>query len=69
MTLSDQEKTAFITRRGAYFYRVMPFELKNARATYQRMVTIMFGDLIGKTVEVYIDDMLVKNIRRAIWHI
>ena len=62
MTLSDQEKTAFITPKGIYCYRVMPFGLKNAGATYQRMVTSMFGHLIGKTVEVYIDDMLIKNV-------
>ena len=43
----------------------MPFELKNAGATYQRMVTGMFGHLIGKTVEVYIDDMLIKSVRKA----
>jgi ribonuclease HI len=64
MTLSDQEKTAFITPRGAYCYKVMPFGLKNAGATYQRMMTTMFGNQIGKTVEVYIDDMLVKSVRR-----
>jgi hypothetical protein len=64
MTLSDQEKTAFITPQGAYCYKVMPFGLKNAGATYQRMMTTMFGNQIGKTVEVYIDDMLVKSARR-----
>uniref|UniRef100_A0A2N9FR62 Uncharacterized protein n=1 Tax=Fagus sylvatica TaxID=28930 RepID=A0A2N9FR62_FAGSY len=64
MTLSDQEKTAFITPRGAYCYKVMPFGLKNAGATYQRMMTTMFGNQIGKTVEVYIDDMLVKSARK-----
>uniref|UniRef100_A0A2N9I1G2 Reverse transcriptase domain-containing protein n=1 Tax=Fagus sylvatica TaxID=28930 RepID=A0A2N9I1G2_FAGSY len=42
----------------------MPFELKNAGATYQRMMTTMFERQIGKTVEVYIDDMLVKNVRK-----
>ena len=39
----------------------MPFGLKNAEATYQRMMTRMFRDKIGSTVEVYIDDMVVKN--------
>jgi hypothetical protein len=43
----------------------MPFGLKNAGATYQRMVTVMFGPLIGKTVEVYIDDMLIKSVRKV----
>uniref|UniRef100_A0A2N9HXW1 RNase H type-1 domain-containing protein n=1 Tax=Fagus sylvatica TaxID=28930 RepID=A0A2N9HXW1_FAGSY len=63
MNPADQEKTAFITPRGTYCYRVMPFGLKNAGATYQRMVTKMFGPMLGKTVEVYIDDMLVKSLR------
>uniref|UniRef100_A0A2N9F3W1 Uncharacterized protein n=1 Tax=Fagus sylvatica TaxID=28930 RepID=A0A2N9F3W1_FAGSY len=63
MNPADQEKTAFITPRGTYCYRVMPFGLKNAGATYQRMVTKMFGTMIGKTVEVYIDDMLIKSLR------
>ena len=57
----DQEKTAFITPRGIFCYKVMPFGLKNAGATYQRMVTKMFSELLGKTVEVYIDDMVVKS--------
>jgi len=59
--LDDQEKTAFITDRGIYCYKVMPFGLKNAGATYQRLVNRMFADQLGKTMEVYIDDMLVKS--------
>ena len=39
----------------------MPFGLKNARATYQRMMTRMFREKIGRTVEMYIDDMVVKS--------
>ena len=57
----DQEKTSFITRQGTYCYRVMPFGLKNAGATYQRLVNRMFQKQIGTTMEVYIDDMLVKS--------
>ncbi|KFK22070.1 hypothetical protein AALP_AAs48547U000400 [Arabis alpina] len=56
----DREKTAFITDRGIYCYKVMPFGLKNAGATYQRLVNKMFRDQLGKTMEVYIDDMPVK---------
>jgi hypothetical protein len=59
----DQEKTAFITPRGIFCYKVMPFGLKNTGATYQRMVTKMFSELLGKTVEVYIDDMVVKSVK------
>uniref|UniRef100_A0A2N9F1K3 Uncharacterized protein n=1 Tax=Fagus sylvatica TaxID=28930 RepID=A0A2N9F1K3_FAGSY len=65
MILSDQEKTAFITLKGIYCYKVMPFGLKNVGATYQRMVTKLFGHLIGKTVEVYIDDMLIKSVGKV----
>jgi hypothetical protein len=63
MSAADQEKTAFITPRGAYCYKVMPFGLKNAGPTYERMVTKLFGHMIGKTVEVYIDDMLIKSLQ------
>jgi hypothetical protein len=59
---TDQEKTAFITSRGIFCYKVMPFGLKNAGATYQRMITKMFAGQLRKTVEVYIDDMVVKSI-------
>ncbi|XXG90595.1 hypothetical protein AAC387_Pa12g2323 [Persea americana] len=61
----NQDKTTFITPRGTYCYKVMPFGLKNARATYQRLVTKMFQAQLGKTVEVYIDDMVVKSKRRC----
>ena len=57
----DQEKTTFISSDANYHYTVMPFGLKNAGATYQRMMTRMFQDKIGRTVEVYIDDMVVKS--------
>ena len=40
----------------------MPFSLKNAGSTYQRLVNMMFGDQIGRTMEIYIDDMLVKSL-------
>uniref|UniRef100_A0A2N9G704 Uncharacterized protein n=1 Tax=Fagus sylvatica TaxID=28930 RepID=A0A2N9G704_FAGSY len=63
MNPADEEKTAFITPRGIFCYKVMPFGLKNAGATYQRMITKMFSSQLGKTVEVYIDDMVVKSVR------
>ena len=64
INMAHQEKTAFITPRGAYYYKIMPFGLKNAGATYQRMVTKMFGHIIGKLVEVYINDMLIKSLQK-----
>ena len=61
LAAKDQEKTAFISLDANYHYTVMPFELKNVGATYQRMMTRMFQDKIGRTVEVNIDDMVVKS--------
>ena len=61
LALDDQEKTAFVIPTGNYHYKVMPFGLKNARSTYQRMMTKMFEPQLGKSTEVYIDDMVVKS--------
>ena len=61
LVLDNQEKTAFVTHIGNCHYKVMPFGLKNARSTYQRMMTRMFESLLGKNIEIYIDDMVVKN--------
>ncbi|KAM1567068.1 hypothetical protein ACFX1Z_045668 [Malus domestica] len=61
MNPSDQEHTSFTTNRGLYCYKVMPFGLKNVGATYQRLVNSMFTEQIGKNMEVYVDDMLVKS--------
>ena len=58
------EKTTFITPYCLFCYNVMSFGLKNPRATYQRLVTKMFRPLLGKTIEVYIDDMLAKSKER-----
>ncbi|XP_072084457.1 uncharacterized protein [Arachis hypogaea] len=59
----NEDKTAFIMPGGTYCYKVMPFGLKNAGATYQRLMNKIFSDLIGKTVEVYVDDILAKTAR------
>ena len=63
MDPNDQEKTSFVIGRGTYYYQVMPFGLKNVGATYQRLVNRMFQKQIGASMEVYIDDMLVKSIK------
>ena len=68
MAAKDQEKTAFISPDANYHYTVMPFRLKNVGATYQQMMTRMFRDNIGHTVEMYIDDMVMKS-KREIQHI
>ena len=61
LALDDQEKIAFVTPIRNYHYKVMPFDLKNAGSTYQRMMTRMFESLLGKNIEIYIDDMVVKS--------
>ena len=61
MDETDQEKTSFVTSQGLFCYKVMPFGLKNAGVTYQRLVNHMFHSQIGRNVEVYVDDMLVKS--------
>ncbi|PKA53748.1 RNA-directed DNA polymerase like [Apostasia shenzhenica] len=61
MAKGDEEKTAFITDYGTYCYRVMPFGLKNAGATYQRMIDTVFKNQRGKNLEAYVDDILVKS--------
>ena len=66
MDPDDQEKTSFVTAQGTYCYRVKPFGLKNAGATYQRLVNRMFQKQIGRIMEVYIDDMLVKSTTAVI---
>ena len=64
MAPEDEELTAFRTPKGIYCYTVMPFGLKNAGATYQRAMTIIFNDLLHNTVECYVDDLVVKTRKR-----
>ena len=61
MVEEDREKTSFITSQGLYYYKVMPFGPKNVGATYQRLVNKMFSKQIGRNMEMYVDDMLVKS--------
>ena len=61
LALDDQEKTVFVTPVGNYHYKVMPFGLKNVGSIYQRMMTRMFESQLGKNIEVYINDMVVKS--------
>ena len=51
----------FVTPTGNYHYKVMPFGLKNVGSTYQRMMTRMFEPQLGKNIEIYVDDMVVKS--------
>ena len=63
MNEEDQEKTSFVTSQRLFCYKVMPFRLKNAGAMYQRLMNKMFTHQIGRNVQVYVDDMLVKSLR------
>ncbi|KAI5349264.1 hypothetical protein L3X38_002151 [Prunus dulcis] len=58
----DQAHTSFITDRGLYCYKVMPFGLKNAGAMYQRLVNHLFAPLIGNTMEVYVATCYQRGI-------
>ncbi|KAG1347440.1 putative RVT_1 domain-containing protein [Cocos nucifera] len=68
MAPEDEEKTTFVTDCGLYCYRIMPFGLKNVGATYQCLVNKIFKEQIGRNMEVYVDDMLVKS-RASIDHL
>nr|KYP60222.1 Transposon Ty3-I Gag-Pol polyprotein [Cajanus cajan] len=61
MYTPDEVHTSFITDHANYCYRVMPFGLKNAGATYQRLMDKVFHEQIGRNMEVYVDDMVVKT--------
>ena len=59
--MGNQKKIAFVTPTRNYYYKVIPFGLKNVGSTYQRMMTRMFKSRLGKNIEVFIDDMVVKS--------
>ncbi|XP_016192569.1 uncharacterized protein LOC107633457 [Arachis ipaensis] len=62
---TDQDKTAFITYNGNFCYKVMPFGLKNASATYQRLMDKIFINQIGRNIDVYVNDMVAKSTHTA----
>ncbi|XP_017979868.1 PREDICTED: uncharacterized protein LOC108662797 [Theobroma cacao] len=61
MAPEDMEKRTFVTMWGTFCYKVMPFGLKNAGATYQRAMVTLFHDMMHKEIEVYVDDMIAKS--------
>ncbi|XP_052301368.1 LOW QUALITY PROTEIN: uncharacterized protein LOC127904008 [Populus trichocarpa] len=63
MAPEDKTKTTFVTPWGTFCYKVMPFGLKNAGATYQRAMVTLFHDMMHKEIEVYVDDMIAKSKR------
>nr|GEZ10920.1 reverse transcriptase domain-containing protein [Tanacetum cinerariifolium] len=62
---ADEEKTTFHTGHGVYCYTKMPFGLKNAGATYQRLMDKAFDGQVGRNIEVYVDDLMVKSHTEA----
>lgn len=58
---ADEDKTTFMGEASNYCYKVMPFGLKNAGATYQRLMDKILSPLIGRNVQVYVDDMVVTS--------
>ncbi|XP_076944267.1 uncharacterized protein LOC143614833 [Bidens hawaiensis] len=65
MAVKDQDKTTFRTNSGTYCYKMMPFGLKNDRSTYQRLMNKEFKPQIGKKLEVYMDDLVIKSKTEA----
>ena len=61
----DEEKTAFMTERSCYCYKVMPFELKNAGATYQRVMDKVLAPMLGRNVQAYVEDMVVTTLEKS----
>ena len=61
MALEDMEKTTFLIMWETFYYKVMPFGLKNAGATFQRAMVTLFHDMMHKEIEVYVDDMIAKS--------
>ncbi|GKA72070.1 reverse transcriptase domain-containing protein [Tanacetum coccineum] len=61
MAEEDEDKTAFFAGKEVFCYQKMPFGLKNARATYQRLGDKIFGDLIRRNLEAYVNDMVIKS--------
>jgi len=61
----DEEKTAFMNERSCYYYKVMPFGLKNAGATYQRLMDKVLAPMLGRNVQAYVDDMVVNSLEKS----
>jgi len=68
MVLEDLGAITFRTPKGILYYKVMLFDLKNVGTTYQRVMQIIFDDMIHKIVEFYVDDLVVKS-KKGAYHI
>jgi hypothetical protein len=65
LKFKDADKTTFITPHGVYCYMTMPFSMKNAGATYQRCMQACLKEQIGRNVEVYVDDIVIKTSKEG----
>jgi hypothetical protein len=63
LKVEDEEKTAFITPHGVYCYMTMPFGLKNAGATYQRCMQACMKEQLGRNIEVYVNNIVIKTTK------
>ena len=61
MEPEDMEKTTFLTQWGTFYYKVMPFGLKNTDAAYHHAMVALFHDMIHHEIEVYVDDMIARS--------
>ena len=61
MAFKDREKTALLLCGGTFYYKVMPFGLKNVGAIYQKDMVTLFHDMMHKEIEVYVDDLIAKS--------
>ena len=66
MAIEDVEKMAFLTPCGVYFYTCMPFGLRNAGATFQRLMHIALGRQLGRNAEAYVDDIVKSREARTL---
>nr|GEX51306.1 hypothetical protein [Tanacetum cinerariifolium] len=64
ITVRRRRETSFHTEQGTFCYEKMPFGLKNAEATYQRLMDNMFIGQLGRNIEIYVDDMVIKSINK-----
>lgn len=64
MAPKDEDLTIFHTPKGIYYYKVIPFELKNVGTTYQITMKKLFDNMIHKSVECYVDYMVVKSKKK-----
>lgn len=62
----NEPKKTFMSNHGKYYCNGIPFKLKNPRATYQRVIDVVFSKEIGRNLEVYIDDMIVKTSEEVV---